>query len=167
MLAARWRKQVTPDAPAYPRFAAIEDALFKAHRHLWGGPKNPVPAISVVNMMYVNLVYPENTKTVVQDYFTPRVRVDVLESANAVHELMLSSAERDSIDLRMHLQAVTAQLGDQDASGFRLATAGRHQARKSNDAHKALVRVHDRLQLFFRDLLSPRAKTEWGLKEAM
>jgi len=166
MLAARWLKQVAPSAPPYPRFAAVENALITAYRNLRLLAHDQGLSVSVVNMVYANLVSPEKPETVLQDYFTRKAQVGLLESAHSIHEVVFSWREADSIDLRMHLQAATAQIGDRQHTGFRLATAGGERLVQGDDPYNALQRIHNRLQFFFRDLLSARAKAEWGLKES-
>ena len=164
LLAARWRKQVVAKAPPYPRFPFLQEALWKAVaalKRLRPGQETP---IRVVNMAYVNLIQPKEPRTVLQDYFADQVQLQVVERADPLHEMAISWREGDAIDLRFNLQAATAQLGNEKHSGYRLATVAGFRLGPDDEPERALSLIHARLQRFFHDLISDRAKREWELE---
>lgn len=165
LVVVRWLKQVTAEAPDYPRFKALRDTLWHARRvHFEGGQTQSVPI--VVNMSYVNFIQVTDAGSVLEDYLSPRVQVAATKNAQQVHKVEVSWQERDSVDLRFSLEQIAADVGGETLDGYRLTTAAGLRLAESNDPRAALEDIHDRLQYFFRDLISDRARDEWQLKES-
>jgi uncharacterized protein (TIGR04255 family) len=164
VIIVRWVKQIGTDHLPYPRFAALRDALWKtveASREISG---DSLPAVYVVNMSYVNFLAIPHGPKVLRDYFSEAAQVKTMDNASVIRKLEASWGEQGGIDLRFSVDQVTVKSPDA-REGYQLTTAAGLRVPVSVDAKTALERVHDRLQGFFSDLISQKAKSEWQLKE--
>ena len=164
LIVARWLKQVQPSAPPYPRYSALRDALWQAFDALVDACNGACPPIAVTNMSYVNFLTMSPSEPVLAKYFSELVHVRAAENSQALYKLEASWRERDDVDLRFTLEQVTAKMDERDVEGFRLTTAAGQRLAASANPQETLDSLHDRLQIFFRDVLSEHAKTEWALK---
>jgi uncharacterized protein (TIGR04255 family) len=160
----RWLRQYVAGAPDYPRFEVLRPALWEvveAVKAAYGLDSLP---IAVVNMSYVNFIPVTDFSSVLGDYFSPLVHVRATENAEEIRKLEVSWRENE-VDLRFHLEKVSATIGENTVDGCRLTTiAGMRVPIPDGDEAKTLEEVHDRLQVFFRDVISDHAKREWRLK---
>ncbi|MGH8520290.1 MAG: hypothetical protein ACREU9_02350 [Gammaproteobacteria bacterium] len=163
VIVARWLKQVQPSAPAYPRYSALRDALWQAFDALTDASNGARPPIVVTNMSYVNFWAMSPSEPVLAKYFSELVHVRAAVNSQALHKLEASWRERDDVDLRFTLEQVTAKMEERDVEGFRLTTAAGQRLAASANPQEKLDFLHDRLQIFFREVLSEHAKTEWAL----
>ena len=163
VVVARWHKQVANDAPEYPRFPALSEALWRAVDALASARTGESPPIVVVNMSYVNFVRVAETDNVLQTYLSERAQVGAAANARRIHKVEVSWQETESVDLRFNLERVTAQGGDESVEGYRLTTAAGTHLGDAQKEKQGLDAIHDRLQTFFVSLISDRAKTEWQL----
>lgn len=161
---ARWVRQIAQDAPSYPRFGALQNALWSTVDALKEACVLEALPITVVNMSYVNFIHVADSSRVLKTYFCDRAHVAAADGAEEIHKLEASWRE-SGIDLRFSLEKVSATMGEQTMEGYRLTTAAGTHVRGPNDDRSDLQRVHDRLQFFFRDLISEQAKEEWQLVE--
>ena len=161
----RWRKQFVGDSPTYPRFSTLQSALWQlidAVKSTYGLKSLPC---AVVNVSYVNFLAVIDFSSVLRDYFSSKMQVEATDGAEEVRKLEVSWRE-NGIDLRFRLEKITATLGEDVIDGCQLTTiAGMHIPDTDNDAKAAIDIVHARLQEFFRDAISQRAKDEWQLTE--
>ncbi len=161
----RWLKQFITEAPAYPRFPALQAALWEVFDAVKSAYKLDSLTIAVVNLSYVNFIHVTDFASVLREYFSPLVHVRATENAEEIRKLEVSWRE-NGIDLRFRLEKVSATLGEDTMEGCQLTTiAGLHVPESDSDASTSLEKVHTRLQVFFRDVISERAKQEWQLEE--
>jgi uncharacterized protein (TIGR04255 family) len=158
-------KGVGEKAAAYPRFPAIRDALWRAVNAFEEATGGRFPRIAVVNMSYVNFLKIPHSAPVLSRYFSDVARVKATDGANQIHKVEVAWREHDSVDLRYNVEQVTAKVADQEVQGYRLTTAAGVKLPATAEATSALDAVHDRLQLFFRDVISDDAREEWQLTE--
>lgn len=165
MIAMRWLKQIANDAPEYPRFDVLRDALWQAVEALKVTCKADELPIAVVNMSYVNfLAIPDSTE-ILDKYFSSLVHVDIIKRSDRLHKQEVSWRERDSVDLRFALERVEGRVAENVEDGFRLTTAAGKLLAESDEPRPALDHIHKSMQLLFRELISDHAKHEWQLKE--
>ncbi|HUU85856.1 MAG TPA: hypothetical protein VM243_20350 [Phycisphaerae bacterium] len=165
VIVARWLKQIREDAAEYPRFAVLRDAVWQAvdaFRDACGGQ---LSGIVVVNMSYVNFLGVGHSEPVLARYFSDLAQIKAAKDARQIHKVEVSWRESESVDLRYNLEQVTAQVGDETVEGYRITTAAGSRLAEGTEPKQALVQVHQRLQVFFRSLISDYAKEEWQLKE--
>lgn len=165
VVVVRWLKRLGTDAPKYPRFPALRDALwqvldvFKQVSELESLP------VAVVNMSYTNFIDVSDPSTAMERYFSKKVQMELAMDAERVHQVELSW-RKDDVDLRFRLQLVEAELDGQKKEGLKLTTiAGSSLGAGDGNPRDTLESVHQRLQYLFRDLLSDHAKREWQLRE--
>lgn len=163
LIVARWLKQIQPSPPPYPRYSALRDALWQAFDALTDAINGARPPIAVTNMSYVNFLTMSPSEPVLAKYFSELVHVRAAVNSQALYKLEASWREQDEVDLRFTLEQVAARMEERDVEGFRLATAAGQRLAASANPQENLDSLHDRLQIFFRDVLSERAKTEWAL----
>lgn len=169
VISARWLKQRGDDAPDYPHFEKLRAALWSCLDAC-----NEVLAeeltVVVVNMFYVNLIPCENPSEILERYFVPEAHIGVFKerSARAIQKVEFAWQEPDLIDLRFALDGVTVETQEQRSSAYKLTTAsGVVLAGRSNpDSKVALEDLHARLQSFFEQVISERARKEWGLGDS-
>ncbi len=160
----RWVRQFTSDPSKYPRFAAMRDAIWQVTEAVKAAYELDSLPITVVNMSYVNFIPVTDFSKVLVHYFSPLVHVRATENAEEIRKVELSWRE-NGIDLRFRLEKISATLGDNTTDGCRLTTvAGIYVPEPNGDAKEKLEDAHARLQVFFRDVISDRAKKEWQLK---
>lgn len=161
----RWVKEFIRDAPNYPRFPTLQAALWEVINVVRTTYQLSSLPIAVVNMSYVNFIDVTDFSTVVKQYFSPLVHVQATDGAEEIRKLEVSWREK-GIDLRFHLEKLSATLGEDTVDGCRLTTvAGMPIPAPDGDPRTTLENVHSRLQVFFRDVISEGAKKEWQLKE--
>lgn len=161
VLVARWLKQ--PNGPHYPRFESIKTALWKARDAFLKASGSRVEVI-VVNMSYVNFVRPDSKNSILRDYFSNLAQLELTREAKQISKLEVAWGGNDEVDLRLNLEQVSLKFGEEQLDGFRLVTVAGMKVLEEKKAELVLDQVHDRLQYFFRDLLSERAKSEWELE---
>ena len=163
VIVARWVKKLPAGVPDYPHFEALRDALWDTVEALRTATTDESSAVLVVNMSYVNFIEGPDPATVLADYFSLEAQIAVAKEARQVRKFEASWMTRDAVDLRFALEQVTANLGGDRKNGYRLTTAAGTRLSESVDAKTGLEKVHRRLEGFFVELISKRAKTEWGL----
>jgi uncharacterized protein (TIGR04255 family) len=164
VIVARWVKRFLGSTPEYPRYDALRRALWLTIEAVRETSRDAFSAILVTNMSYVNFVQVDNQATVLLDYFSSLAQVAATEEATQIRKVEAAWAEQD-IDLRFSLEQVTARITGEPTEGYRLTTAGGRRLSEGMDAKSALDSVHERLQVFFHNLLSERARQEWELSE--
>lgn len=161
----RWVKQFISEAPAYPRFPALRAPLWKVIDAVKDACEFDSFPIAVVNVSYVNFIHVTDFSSVLRDYFSSLVHVKATDRAEEIPKIEVAWRE-EGIDLRFRLEKVSATLGEETMEGCKLTTvAGMRVPPTDGDAPTTLETVHARLQMFFRDVISDRAKQEWQLKE--
>lgn len=161
----RWLKQFMTGAPDYPKFEVLRDALWQVVDAVKAAYRLDSLPIAVVNMSYVNLIQVTDFSRVLSQYFSSEVQVQATDNAEEIRKLEVSWRE-NGIDLRFHLEKVSATLGEDTVDGCRLTTvAGMHVPLPGGDERKTLEDVHTRLQVFFCKVISDQAKQEWQLEE--
>jgi uncharacterized protein (TIGR04255 family) len=166
VVVARWVKQYIPAQTTYPRYSQLRDAIWDAvEAFRQGVGDGGFPAISVVNMSYVNFLPVEGPATI-RSYLSDEANLPALNRARQIRKHEAAWSEEDSLDVRFALEQVTAKLGgDRLSEGYRLTTAAGFRLAESIDAKSGLERVHDKLQDFFLMLISSRAIEEWELNK--
>lgn len=164
VIVARWLKEVTGQGPEYPRYIELRGALWDAVEAFRDAFDDSAPSIVVVNLSYVNFLGVSDFGSVLQDYFSPVAQLTATSEAEAIHKVEASWRGADSIDLRFKLELVSATLPEQQKlEGYQLTTAAGLRLSEPADPTDKLDEVHGRLQRFFHDLISDRAKREWQL----
>lgn len=166
VIVARWVKPFAADAPRYPRFDALRDALWTTAEALRTAIPDEFSAVLVANMSYVNFIEGPDPATVLTEYFSPEAQIGIARDARQIRKFESSWLTHDAVDLRFALEQVTATFGVDRKDGYRLTTAAGTRLSEAVDAKSGLERVHQRLQEFFVELISLRAKTEWGMDTA-
>ena len=164
VIIARWVKKVVTSAPDYPRYKALADALWRATKGFSETYARQAPRIVVVNMSYVNFLQIAHDQPVLLRYFSEKARVEAAKGARKIHKVETSWQEPDGVDLRFSLEQVTATVDAAKVEGFRLTTAAGKRLVEGDGKEDALEMIHDRLQIFFFEILSEQAKTEWDLE---
>ena len=168
VIVVRWQKQSAPDAPDYPRFPALSNALWETVSALRAARKDTKRPVLVLNMSYVNFLKLPHSSPVLARYFSDEVQVKATAKAKQVHKVELSWRDQGNTDFRFTIEQVTAQAGEEKVEGYRLTTAAGRRfspAEAAETERDMLDQIHNRLQVFFRDLLSDEAKKEWLLRE--
>lgn len=161
----RWLKQLTSDAPAYPRYSALRKAMWELIDAIAAGFDLDSLPIQVVNMSYVNAIQVADFGSVLVDYFSEEVQVAATAGADQIHKVEFAWHKED-LDLRFSLQKVTHEREGKTMDICRLTTAAGMQVSPGNDdPEDALDNVHNQLQIFFRKILSEQAKIEWKLSK--
>jgi len=162
LLYVGWVKQLATDGPEYPRFPALRDTLWHAV-DAYHAVSTGVPII-VVNMSYLNFIRVTGDG-VLPKYFSKLVQVAATQNARQLHKLEVSWQEQNLVDLRFNLEHVRLNIGAETVDGYSLTTAAGLQVAAPSEPRDALEDVHDRLQVFFSELISNHAKSEWKLSE--
>ena len=115
-------------------------------------------------MSYVNFLQIAHDQPVLRRYSSERARVEVANGARKIHKVETSWQEPDGVGLRFSLEQVTATVDAAKVEGFRLTTAAGQRLVEGGSEGEALDVIHDRLQIFFLDILSADAKAEWDLE---
>jgi uncharacterized protein (TIGR04255 family) len=165
VIVARWLKKATENGYEYPRFQSLSHALWRTLDAMTEVSGQRLPRVVVVNISYVNFLAVPHTEPVLSTYFSEMAHVRAALDAEQVLKVEASWRERGAIDLRFDMVQVTAQVGEESIEGYRLTTAAGTRLTGSCDPRACLDKIHDRLQVFFADLISERAKNEWQLKE--
>lgn len=163
LLAISWKQRT--DRDKYPHFEKLKSELKWAAETIaetTGGPLK----FNAINMAYVDLVPCESqpTSEFVASYFAEGLLPTRLLGDGAFHESVASWREADSqVDLRLHLRALRALGGK--GSGFSLTTVAGRRVTVCDWPADALELIHEKLEMMFPDLLSQKAKNEWGFKD--
>lgn len=163
LIAVHWTKSAKENAPAYPRFPAVERALWQTFDALENAV-DELPPVRVMNMDYANFIEARDSATVLHDYFSDKMEVKALEGAQEAQHVEVAWRGADGVDLRFKLNAATTQFGQEKRTGFRLLTAAGVLLEESHDRREALANIHERLQVFFKSVISDRAEREWKLE---
>jgi len=148
--------------PAYPRFSALEDELWRCVADLEAVFPESRVRFDVANMTYLNFIETGATSVeeIIGRYFSDSVRPPAMPSDVRFHSINLSW--RKAVDLRLIVERGEAYVGPEPMVGYRLVTV-------SGDAFTAEARpqakvreLHDVLQELFLAVISDFAKKEWG-----
>jgi len=165
VVVARWVKQYIPAETNYPRYPKLREAIWgTVESFRQGVGAESFPALSVVNMSYVNFL-PQADPTSIRSYLSARAYLPAFQNARQIRKHEASWSEEEGLDVRFALEQVTAKLGTQLSEGYRLTTAAGLRLAESVDAKSGLDRVHDVLQGFFLSLISDKATREWKLEK--
>ena len=164
VIVARWLKATPEQGSEYPRYPALHRALWRAMDALRQASNTP-SRTTVVNMSYVNFLRIAHTEPVLDRYFSRLAHVDAVANADQIHKVELAWRDDDGIDLRYKLEQVSAKIADETIEGYRLTTVAGVRLPDQTNEKARLDCVHTRLQTFFRDLISERAKKEWQFQE--
>lgn len=160
----RWVKQYNDEAPEYPRYDVVQSALWQVHDAVVAAYALESLPISVVNMSYVNFIHVTDFSSVLRDYFSKEVQVKATDEAEEIRKMEVSWRE-NGIDLRFQIEKISATIGEETTDGCRVTTVAGMQVPETEGAAKSTLNdVHARLQVFFQDIISDRAKREWELK---
>ncbi len=163
VIVARWVKRVGDEVSEYPRFPVLSQALWDALQAFREVAAGQVSRIVVANMSYVNFLRIRHSAPVLSRYFSDLAQVRATQNAKEIHKTEVAWSESDGVDLRYRLEQVTAKVADEKVDGYRLTTAAGTRLDTGADVTRTLDVVHNRLQLFFRDLISDEARKEWQL----
>lgn len=165
VIVARWSRQPGFSKSEYPRYQKLRESLWTAVEAFRKACGDDNPGIAVVNMSYVNFIPVSDPATVLKRYFSDAAQLNAMGGARQVRKLEASWTEDDVLDVRFAIEQVTARLGDSVEQGYRLVTACGIRLGESQNAKSGLDQVHDKLQVFFSELISDHAKKEWKLRE--
>lgn len=166
VIVARWVKYPSLHGPAYPRYAALREALWSAVEAFRTACGDDYPGIAVVNMSYVNFIPVSDPAAVLKTYFSDEAQLGAMARARQVRKLEAAWSEVDDVDVRYAVEQAAAKLPDGVTQGYRLTTAAGLRLGESTDAKSGLEKIHRTLQEFFLKLISERAKSEWQLAES-
>lgn len=158
----KWRRSLMETE--YPRFEIMRNALWKVVDALKTEMGDALSPVVVVNISYVNIIEQANLSAVPRDYFAEKVQLGIMREASKVHEVVGSWREEGGVDLRFDLRLVSQKDNEEEQEALRLATGAGIRLHERLNAKEALELVHDRLQAMFAEVISERAKVEWGLE---
>jgi len=162
VVVTRWVRNPDRGVPAYPRFPSLQECHSRVVGTLLKAVKTPDVPFGAVNMSYTNFLEWKATLNVLFNYFSPKAHVQLVKEAARLHKYEISWQDKNEVDLRLQLERVAFQIGDEKKEGYNLTTVAGKAAASLVDAQENLDRVHDLLQVFFRDVISDTAKSEWG-----
>ena len=162
VVVTRWVRAPHRGAPKYPRFAALRDCHWRVVRALLKAVNAPDVPFGAVNMSYTNFLQREATPDVLFRYFSPAAYVELVRQAALLHKYEVSWQDSDAVDLRLRLERVAFQIGDEKKEGYNLTTIAGKAASSLDEARDNLDRVHGQLNEFFDVLISDDAKKDWG-----
>lgn len=160
VLAVQWRSTPRVEVP-YPRYQTLREVVVSVFRTLSITPKH----VNALNMSYTNepKLESRSSEDSVCRFISPTFVPTGLQSRKEFHQLELAWRDDDGTDLRLLVQSIQRRSEEPDLR-LRLHTvAGRFL--EGRDVLENLDAVHDRLQTFFKELITQEAKQEWGYVE--
>lgn len=164
VIVARWSREPGFSKSEYPRYQVLRESLWTAVEAFRKACGDDNPGIAIVNMSYVNFIPVSDPATVLKHYFSSAVQLQALGQARQVRKLEAAWTDDGVLDVRFAIEQAAAKLGDSVTQGYRLVTASGLELGESQDAVPGLDQVHDKLQVFFSELISRKAKSEWKLR---
>jgi hypothetical protein len=162
VVVTRWVRDPHRGAPPYPHFDLLRECHWRVVHALLDAARTPDVPCGAVNMSYTNFLQWEATPDVLSNYFDSKAHVQLVKKAARLHKYEVSWQDVDAVDLRLQLERVAFQIGDEKKEGYNLTTVAGKAATSLAEARENLNRVHDLLQGFFDGLISADAKREWG-----
>jgi len=162
VVVTRWVRAPHRGAPKYPRFASLRDCHSRVVSALLKAVKTPNVPFGAVNMSYTNFLQREATPDVLFRYFSDKAHVKLLKQAVLFHMYEISWQDSNEVDLRLRLERVAFQIGDEKQDGYNLTTIAGKAVSSFDEAMENLDHVHGQLNEFFDKLISDDAKKEWG-----
>jgi len=158
MVAARWRRAISEHAPDYPRYGRLRAILHDAINHLQGCVGGADLSPCIANMTYVNFIRVENPRPYLKDEHLTGTTI----GAKTVQEQIVAWQAQNGVDLRFEVRGAERTAGAEREGGYLLTTAAGRRLDPGDNTFARLDDVHDELQVLFADLISDRAKDEWG-----
>ena len=112
----------------------------------------------IANMTYVNFIRVENPRPYLKDVHLTGTTI----RAKTVQEQIVAWQAQNGVDLRFEVRSAERTAGAEREGGYLLTTAAGRKLDPEDDAFARLDDVHYELQVLFADLISDRAKDEWG-----
>jgi len=166
VVVTRWIREHHVGAPQYARFDELRQCHWKVVRTLLRVAKQSNPQFGAVNMSYANFLQVDPSTNALEQYFAPAAQVGLTTNARRLHKVEIAWQDDGGVDLRFRLERVGIQWGNERKDGYNLTTVAGSAVASDTDAEDRLCLVHDRLQGFFKTLISDRAKIEWGYHES-
>lgn len=160
----RWTREFRDGAPKYPRYSALSKTLHEFLAAFRKAADLDTLSLAAVNVSYVNFLEVGEHAGVLQQYFSHLVQIPVTDDAQRIHNVELLW-QKDDIDFKLRLRAITAKLGEDKKEGYELTTVAGISVEEGTDPKERLDFAHNKLQFLFSDLLSVNAKREWQLEE--
>jgi hypothetical protein len=163
LITAQWLRRFGEGARPYPRFGGLRDSLWAVTDAVTAHVAERPPVIKAVNILYANFIPSGGASfhDVLGRYLADDARVGVGRDAARFHDLNVSWRSKDGIDQRFFV--CSGEHGE--LKGYVLGTVAGAEVAEQSPPRILLELVHDRLQAFFRELISVDAKKEWGLVE--
>ncbi len=159
LIAVRWRRGITEHSPEYPRFQKLRRFLESCLRTLRDSSSVQQIQLALTNMTYVNFIRVEDPRPYLKEEYSTRATL----TAKTLQEQVVAWQAQNDIDLRFEVRGAERSLGPQKEAGYLVTTAAGRRLEPSDDPLAFLDAVHGELQVLFADLVSERAKSEWGL----
>ena len=164
LLAVRWRRGISEHGPQYQgvRYTKLRNVLEAAFASLGKLRAAGDLQTALANMAYVNFIRIDDPRP----YLEEKHRTYATIRAKAVQEQVVAWQAPDGIDLRYEIRGAERTEGTEKSVGFVLTTAAGRKLDTADDPIPTLDAVHAELQVLFADLISDRAKEEWGFQSA-
>ena len=155
MISARWLVGPACANQPYPRFPALQRAVWNLYRIVSKLLQRQIP-IAVAHVGYGNDIVHEQGEGPIKDIFSERWRLPSIAGSERVHsfEVVWPEGRRDvrvSLGRRIHAEAPLQE-------SYMLVTAAGIQLAPTDDPRRCLAGLHDRLIRLFQDLVSEEAK---------
>ncbi len=162
LFAVRWRRGMSEHTPPYPRYARLRGALVSSLEALRNSCGAGQLNAALTNMSYVNFIRIDDPRPYMKDEYSTQATIE----ARALQEQVVAWQNPEGIDLRFEVRGAEREHAGAKETGYLLTTAAGRKLESDSDLLATVDAVHDRLQGLFADLISDRAKDEWGLKSA-
>lgn len=164
VVVTRWVKERHHGAPNYPRYQSLRECHWRVVHALLKAVKTSDVPFGAVNMSYTNFLQRETTPEVLFSWFLSDAHVQLVKNAALLHKYEVSWQDRSGVDLRLQLERGVFQIGDERNEGYSLTTVAGKAAASLEAAQANLDLVHEQLQGFFLNLISDKAKKDWGYR---
>jgi len=162
LLAVRWRRGMSEHGPQYQnvRYLKLRNVLEGAFASLRKLRAAGELQTALANMTYVNFIRIDDPRPYLKDEYSTRATI----GAKAVQEQVVAWQTQNGIDLRFEIRGAELIGGIQKSVGYVLTTAAGRKLDTEVDPIPTLDAVHTELQVLFANLISDRAKDEWGFQ---
>lgn len=163
VLTAIWRRG--RKGGNYPRFEALEEAMRCAIEGILSLTKLDRLSCRLMNLAYVNVIDEvENESGIIQRYLGPDFQIGKREQTKLIHELNLNWREDDNVDVRLELTRQVSQKDGAEKPSYFLATVAGCNALPTDNIRDLGLRLNDRLNSLFPQMISQEAQADWQLE---
>lgn len=175
LLTVRWLKRFREQVKPYPRFPVMLETLEWSLDHVLNVLAEAEIQPAIANVRYLNFVRTNELRPtdILNRYFVSDVWTDLLTKAEAIQDFNVAWKETSDLEVRLHIQRTQSiqrsQAQDEQVTipGFLLTTVAGRKYGSADDTPSLLRLLHSRLQSFFEEIISDKAKDEWEFQGRM